>query len=90
MNREVSDWMRGLSDSDGSPRIPFLATHGYDSVVWNRLYSRDTSDLEDYQISQASILNSINYFRPFIIQKFYLVRKLKLCGDYLIFKSTHA
>ncbi|TXG74470.1 hypothetical protein EZV62_003049 [Acer yangbiense] len=62
MNREVSDWMRGLSDSDGSPHIPFLATHGYDSVVWNRLYSRDTSDLEDYQISQASILNSTNYF----------------------------
>ncbi|KAK0604740.1 hypothetical protein LWI29_018978 [Acer saccharum] len=56
MNREVSDWMRGLSDSDGSPHIPFLATHGYDSVVWNRLYSRDTSDLEDYQISQINTI----------------------------------
>ncbi|KAL5747096.1 hypothetical protein ACOSP7_024094 [Xanthoceras sorbifolium] len=54
MNREVSNWMRGLSESDGSPCIPFIATRGYDSVVWNRLYSKD--DLEDYQISQISTI----------------------------------
>lgn len=47
--------MRGQSERDGSPFIPFIATKGYDSVVWNRLYSRDTSDLEDYQVDQASI-----------------------------------
>uniref|UniRef100_A0A5B7BVF8 Calcineurin-like phosphoesterase domain-containing protein n=1 Tax=Davidia involucrata TaxID=16924 RepID=A0A5B7BVF8_DAVIN len=52
MNREVSNWMKGLSESDNSPQFPFIATRGYDSVVWNRLYSRDLSDLEDYQISQ--------------------------------------
>lgn len=52
MNREVSYWMRGLSESGNSPHIPFIATTGYDSVVWNRLYSRDASDLEDYQIKQ--------------------------------------
>ncbi|XP_062172350.1 shewanella-like protein phosphatase 1 [Alnus glutinosa] len=52
MNREVSHWMRGLSESDNSPPIPFIATRGYDSVVWNRLYSRDVLDLEDYQIKQ--------------------------------------
>ncbi|KAL2528594.1 Calcineurin-like metallo-phosphoesterase superfamily protein [Forsythia ovata] len=52
MNREVSHWMRGLSESDDYPQIPFIATRGYDSVVWSRLYSRDMSDLEDYQIVQ--------------------------------------
>lgn len=56
LNWEVSKWMRGLSEEDQSPHIPFIATRGYDSVVWNRLYSRDLSDLEDYQIKQASIL----------------------------------
>lgn len=64
MNREVSHWMRGLSDTDGYPQIPFIATKGYDSVVWNRLYSRDISYLYDYQIDQVclhpySFLNSL-------------------------------
>lgn len=54
INREVSHWMRGLKKSDGSPDIPFIATRGYDSVVWNRLYSRDSLDSEEYQIKQAS------------------------------------
>ncbi|KAL3518010.1 hypothetical protein ACH5RR_020599 [Cinchona calisaya] len=52
INREVSLWMRGLCDMDGYSEIPFLATRGYDSVVWNRLYSRDISDLYEYQIDQ--------------------------------------
>lgn len=55
MNGEVSLWMRGLSETEDEPPIPFLATRGYDSVVWNRLYSRDTSNLEDNQLEQASI-----------------------------------
>ena len=46
--------MRGLTETDDGPGIPFLATRGYDSVVWNRLYSRDSSALEDYQVEQAS------------------------------------
>ncbi|KAF5751328.1 calcineurin-like phosphoesterase family protein [Tripterygium wilfordii] len=50
INREVSHWMRGLTKSDSGHDIPFIATRGYDSVVWNRLYSRDISDLEEYQI----------------------------------------
>ncbi|KAJ7964261.1 shewanella-like protein phosphatase 1 [Quillaja saponaria] len=53
MNTEVSCWMRGLRKSDISPKIPFIALRGYDSVVWNRLYSRDISVLEDYQINQV-------------------------------------
>lgn len=52
MNREVSTWMRGEHERDTTPSFPFIATRGYDSVVWSRLYSRDTSDLVDYQISQ--------------------------------------
>ncbi|XP_030464413.1 shewanella-like protein phosphatase 1 [Syzygium oleosum] len=52
MNFQVSNWMRGLSESDLGPQLPFIATRGYDSVVWSRLYSRDVSDLDDYQISQ--------------------------------------
>ncbi|PON85853.1 Calcineurin-like phosphoesterase domain, apaH type [Trema orientale] len=51
LNREVSLWMRGLTETDDGPGIPFLATRGYDSVVWNRLYSRDSSEFEDYQIN---------------------------------------
>ncbi|KDP45747.1 hypothetical protein JCGZ_17354 [Jatropha curcas] len=58
INREVSHWMKGQSESDASPNIPFIATRGYDSVVWNRLYSRDMSDLEDYNSKQIlSILD---------------------------------
>ncbi|CAK9164151.1 unnamed protein product [Ilex paraguariensis] len=56
MNREVSDWMRGLSEIDSCPQIPFIATRGYDSVVWNRLYSKDISNLEDYQIDQIQAI----------------------------------
>lgn len=54
MNREVSQWMRGHCESGSDPHIPFIATRGYDSVVWNRLYSRDISDFEGYRINQAS------------------------------------
>ncbi|KNA08919.1 hypothetical protein SOVF_158390 [Spinacia oleracea] len=52
MNKDVSRWMNGEHGDDTAPLLPFIATRGYDSVVWNRLYSRDTSDLPDYQIDQ--------------------------------------
>lgn len=45
--------MKGLSESDDHQQLPFIATRGYDSVVWNRLYSRDIGDLEDHQIDQV-------------------------------------
>ena len=61
MNMEVSHWMRGLIEEDSSPHMPFIATKGYDSVVWNRLYSRDISDLENYQINQASVPTKMFY-----------------------------
>lgn len=63
MNREVSDWMRGLSESDDHQQFPFIATKGYDSVVWNRLYSRDSDELEGHQSDQASIsyFNLLNH-----------------------------
>jgi len=46
--------MRSPTNYEDSPQMPFIATRGYDSVVWSRLYSRETSELEDYQIEQAS------------------------------------
>eukprot|EP00262_Sarcandra_glabra_P008009 TRINITY_DN2117_c0_g1_i1.p1 TRINITY_DN2117_c0_g1~~TRINITY_DN2117_c0_g1_i1.p1 ORF type:complete len:341 (-),score=55.70 TRINITY_DN2117_c0_g1_i1:288-1223(-) len=51
INREVSYWMRGFNENSDAPGIPFIATRGYDSVVWNRLYSRDTAEL-DYRSHQ--------------------------------------
>lgn len=56
MNREVSRWMKGPSEEDDSPQIPFIATRGYDSIVWNRLYSRDGPELENYQLEQVQYL----------------------------------
>lgn len=41
---EVSQWMQGYGE-DSDECMPFIATRGYDSVVWNRLYSRDPSNL---------------------------------------------
>ncbi|OVA02804.1 Phosphoesterase domain [Macleaya cordata] len=53
MNRKVSRWMQGFNGNvDSDPELPFIATRGYDSVVWNRLYSRDAEDIEDYQTRQ--------------------------------------
>ncbi|KAJ4915239.1 Calcineurin-like metallo-phosphoesterase superfamily protein [Raphanus sativus] len=56
INREVSTWMKSSSDDEDSPEMPFIATRGYDSVVWSRLYSRETSDLNEYQIEQVSTI----------------------------------
>jgi hypothetical protein len=53
MNREVSDWMRGISNDE---QFPFVATKGYNSVVWNRLYSRDNDQLEEYQTDKIKSL----------------------------------
>lgn len=55
LNREVSHWMMGHNDTDGDPEIPFIAMRGYDSVVWNRLYSGEISDRYDYQIDQVRL-----------------------------------
>lgn len=45
MNREASIWMKySGKDSDDDTDIPFIATRGYDSVVWSRLYSQDPTE----------------------------------------------
>lgn len=77
MNREVSHWMRGLTENDNDRPIPFIATRGYDSVVWNRLYSRDVSDFVDYQNNQVIIL-IIFFFFNFYIFHFQKFGSLKL------------
>ncbi|CAK8537860.1 unnamed protein product [Lathyrus sativus] len=53
MNKEVSEWMRNPSKNDGTFQFPSIATRGYDSVVWNRLYSSDSPDLMDYEANQV-------------------------------------
>lgn len=91
LNREVSQWMKGPSEADDSPQMPFIATRGYDSIVWNRLYSRD-SDLEDYQIEQvigiflyahsASIIlgftESVDLFCRLVLSKLYFLALLHI------------
>lgn len=49
--------MRGFSENN-DPEIPFIATRGYDSIVWNRLYSKDLADT-DYQRRQASNFSAL-------------------------------
>lgn len=53
MNEEVSFWMRDTSESSDNLAFPFIAARGYDSVVWNRLYSRDSEDTK-YHSLQAN------------------------------------
>lgn len=66
LNKEVSTWMRGLSESDDHQQLPFIATRGYDSVVWNRLYSQDLGELEDYEIDQVREITFHGSFYSFI------------------------
>ncbi|XP_042412117.1 shewanella-like protein phosphatase 1 isoform X1 [Zingiber officinale] len=56
MNEEVSFWMRDTSESTDNFAFPFIATRGYDSVVWNRLYSRDSEDTKYHSLQISSIL----------------------------------
>ncbi|KAJ1295253.1 hypothetical protein BS78_01G209400 [Paspalum vaginatum] len=56
MNREVSLWMKcSGEDSDDETDIPFIATRGYDSVVWSRLYSQDPAQ----RTRRALMLSSV-------------------------------
>ncbi|VAI44703.1 unnamed protein product [Triticum turgidum subsp. durum] len=42
INKEVSNWMQCSSEDIDDTDLPFIATRGYDSVVWTRLYSQDS------------------------------------------------
>lgn len=53
MNAEVSLWMLGEHVRDATLPMPFIATRGYKSVVWNRLYSREISEYEDSEINKV-------------------------------------
>ncbi|KAF0892746.1 hypothetical protein E2562_017709 [Oryza meyeriana var. granulata] len=57
MNREVSVWMKGSSvDSDDELGIPFIATRGYDSVVWSRLYSQGPTEMTRHSWKLSSVV----------------------------------
>ncbi|TVU30945.1 hypothetical protein EJB05_22603, partial [Eragrostis curvula] len=57
MNREVSMWMKcSGKDSDDETDIPFIATRGYDSVVWSRLYSQDPAERTPRHVMLSSFI----------------------------------
>lgn len=59
INKEVSDWMLGARNSLGQQLpIPFIATRGFDSVVWSRLYSRETSEKSEESIRVCAVLRT--------------------------------
>eukprot|EP01018_Ginkgo_biloba_P000091 Gb_24263 [translate_table: standard] len=65
MNKEVAQWMRGDSIKGGLLEdMPFIATRGFDSVVWSRVYSQEALDKDDesYQICGilAATLDSVS------------------------------
>lgn len=65
---EVSEWMQGYGEDSDEYCMPFIATRGYDSVVWNRLYSRDPSYLNNRNLKVIFInyhYNHENYHTVF-------------------------
>jgi hypothetical protein len=59
MNREVSMWMKcSGEDRDDETNIPFIATRGYDSVVWSRLYSQDPAERTRRAVMVRKIIQS--------------------------------
>ncbi|EFJ12512.1 hypothetical protein SELMODRAFT_123773 [Selaginella moellendorffii] len=48
MNSEVSNWMKGGAYNG---KQPFIATKGFDSIVWSRLYSRKTKEIPQPKVS---------------------------------------
>jgi hypothetical protein len=59
MNREVSTWMKSSGeDGDDETDIPFIATRGYDSVVWSRLYSQDSAERTRRALMVRKIIQS--------------------------------
>lgn len=59
INKEVSQWMMGARNSLGHPmQMPFIATRGFDSVVWSRLYSRETFEKPEESIRVCAVLKT--------------------------------
>ncbi|WOK96681.1 shewanella-like protein phosphatase 1 [Canna indica] len=56
MNEEVSLWMRDFGEGSDAPEVLSIATRGESSVVWNRLYSRDSADANYQSLQISSIL----------------------------------
>jgi len=63
MNREVSRWMKSSGEnSNDETDIPFIATRGYDSVVWSRMYSQDSAERTRRALLVRKIIQSSNHF----------------------------
>eukprot|EP00850_Spirogloea_muscicola_P007004 SM000034S12758 [mRNA] locus=s34:513672:515094:- [translate_table: standard] len=59
MNLELSLWMRGeRTESGAAVPMPFIATRGFNSVVWSRLYSREEYDTLDERRKACMLLGA--------------------------------
>ncbi|BBN17328.1 hypothetical protein MPTK1_7g13670 [Marchantia polymorpha subsp. ruderalis] len=56
INKEVTQWMRGKPEKQG--QLPFIATRGFDSIVWSRLYSRDQYDRPEDKVKAGAVLEA--------------------------------
>jgi hypothetical protein len=55
INKEVSEWMIGAQNGLGQPaEVPFVATRGFDSVVWSRFYSREAYEKQQEAIQVSN------------------------------------
>lgn len=70
MNNELSSWMRAdLTPGSGgeAASMPFVATRGFDSVVWSRLYSQEEWGSERERgmacMALASVLDAVGAAR---------------------------
>lgn len=59
INKELTDWMRAERMSAGkAAQMPFIATRGFDSIVWSRLYSREVYERPEDRITACAVLSA--------------------------------
>ncbi|KAL2611244.1 hypothetical protein R1flu_022936 [Riccia fluitans] len=56
INSEVTKWMKGKQEQNG--QLPFIATRGFDSVVWSRLYSQDRYERPEDKLKAGAVLEA--------------------------------
>uniref|UniRef100_A0A453NJ87 Calcineurin-like phosphoesterase domain-containing protein n=2 Tax=Aegilops tauschii subsp. strangulata TaxID=200361 RepID=A0A453NJ87_AEGTS len=66
INKEVSNWMQCSNEDSDDTNLPFMATRGYDSVVWTRLYSQDSVERtrRSWDVRRSNPLNIWFHFSP--------------------------
>jgi GTP cyclohydrolase I len=86
MNNEVSMWMKcSGEDTNDEIDIPFIATRGYDSVVWSRMYSQDPAERTSHAVMVRQIQLTDHMLLP--LRKIYII--YVPTGTILNFKYLH-